>query len=81
MRATQVMRFLISKNANVDARDSAGRTVLSMAAESNQRDSLHLLLEAGCTVNVQSHTGFTGECRAIQYDSEILVQPAHEYCH
>ncbi len=61
VRAMQVMRFLISKNANVDARDSAGRPMLFMAAENNQRGSMHVLLEAGCAVNAQSHTGLTGE--------------------
>ncbi|KAI8611602.1 ankyrin repeat-containing domain protein [Chytriomyces sp. MP71] len=52
-----VVRFLVSKNADVNARDGEGLTPLHYAALHERRDLYNLLLENGASEGIADHSG------------------------
>ncbi|KAH8744645.1 ankyrin repeat-containing domain protein, partial [Hyaloscypha finlandica] len=50
----KIMRLLIGRGADVNARDKAGRTPFTEAAEKGHIDIMRLLLENGADVNIQT---------------------------
>ena len=57
--ATEAARLLIKKDADVNARDKSGMSVLEQAASSNHIDLVRLLLEKGANVNAKDDGGYT----------------------
>jgi ankyrin repeat protein len=62
----KMMRFLISKGANVDRRNSAGSTPLLTACLKQQTDVVRVLLEAGADVNAKNDKGITPLMAAVR---------------
>jgi len=55
--ATEVVRYLISRGAGVDARDWDGRTPLHYVAESaDDSETTNLLIESGADIEAQTYT-------------------------
>lgn len=58
-RSQDAMRLLLQSGAQVDGRDSYGRTPLMMAAEFRFRPGMALLLAHGADINARNHKGYT----------------------
>ncbi len=55
----EVLKELIQKGADINARDSNGMTPLMVAVESGNLEAVKLLLESGALINEQDKTGRT----------------------
>jgi ankyrin repeat protein len=66
---TEMVRLLINKKANLDARDLMGRTALMFAAGEHP-DIVSDLIHAGCDVNVKDNEGRT----ALMYTADPKIQ-------
>lgn len=71
---TKRMEELLEYNVSVDARDpESGNTPLMMAATRGQRQAMMWLVEQGCDVNAQNHTGLTALHMLAQAKQTILA--------
>lgn len=57
--AISILKYLISAGANVEAKDSDGRTALHLAARSGKIEALQYLLSTGVDMETQTNTGAT----------------------
>ncbi len=64
----EIAQLLIERGADVNIKNSEGRTALMYAAERNHIDYMNLLLKEGAEVNVQDYQGMT----ALMYASESV---------
>ncbi|RUS79282.1 hypothetical protein EGW08_012969 [Elysia chlorotica] len=55
----KIARALVSRGADVNARDSCGNTPLILACHSNQTDMVEFLLASGCDANISDCEGRT----------------------
>lgn len=63
-----LVRLLLSRGAQVNARDATGRTALMGAAQQQSVDALRLLLDAGAEVDVRDQNGKTALMYAVSAD-------------
>lgn len=72
-----LVRALLRREADVDARDAAGRTALMDASAAGQLNVMRLLLASGADVNARSRTGITALIEAAENgrnkSSHILI--------
>lgn len=61
---TEAVRFLIRRNADLNARDRAGRTALSIAATNGQAQIVRILLKGGASPVLRDQHGMTAIHRA-----------------
>jgi ankyrin repeat protein len=57
--SADIVRYLVSKGADIKARDAFGNTVLTAAANGNDLNTIRLALDAGVDVNAVGATGVT----------------------
>jgi len=57
--AISILKYLISAGANVEAKDSDGRTALHLAARSGKIEALQYLLSTGVDMETRTNTGAT----------------------
>ena len=67
-----MIKFLVSKNANVNARDKSERTALMMAAENSKLDTVKLLLSLGADAKAKDKKGKT----ALDFASNAEIKKA-----
>lgn len=65
---SEMVRFLLSKGADVNMADRQGRTPLIVASEQNQLHNIKLLLSNGASINWQDNRGFTALRCAAEYN-------------
>jgi len=58
-QSADIVRYLVSKGADLKARDGFGNTVLTAAANGNDLDTIRIALDAGIDVNAVGATGVT----------------------
>lgn len=68
-----VINYLIDNGANINARDSGGRTPLMYVAISGRNDIVDLLIEKGANVNAQDNENKTALIYATLNDNEKVV--------
>lgn len=61
------VQSLLARRADINARDSSGRTALHLAATLGQTACVRLLMNAGCDPNVKDAFGGTAIHRAVTY--------------
>lgn len=78
-----IAQMLIDFGADVDARNADGRTALQILARRDNIDLMHLLLEAGADLHIESNSGETPLTQAITYNAHralrLLLHRWHEY--
>jgi ankyrin repeat protein len=70
VRSSDVVRLLVSRGADVNARSKRGETALADAAGRGDVEGVKLLLEKGADVNVADYRGYTPLIQAVQYDRD-----------
>jgi len=70
------MKFLLSKNANVNAKDKNDATALMIAAENSKPDAVKLLIEKGADVNAKDKKGRTALNFAVNEDIKKALSAA-----
>jgi ankyrin repeat protein len=65
VRSSDVVRLLVSRGADVNARSKRGETALADAAGRGDVDGVKLLLEKGADVNVADYRGYTPLIQAV----------------
>ena len=70
---TEIMQALISKRANVNARDPAGNSPLHRAAGKGQLEAARLLIENGASINAVNHDNETPLYMAARAGQDELV--------
>lgn len=73
MHKKDIMKFLISKGANVNAGTKWGATALTRAAQDGDKDIVELLLDNGADVNAKEYDGYTALMRAIQSGHHDII--------
>jgi uncharacterized protein len=71
---TDIVRFLISKDAKVDSTDSDGATPLIYAAYAGETEIVATLIQAGAKVNHVPKLGLTAIAAAVVSDSRPTMQ-------
>ncbi|MCW3097722.1 MAG: ankyrin repeat-containing protein [Chthonomonadaceae bacterium] len=69
----RLLRMLILKGADVNARDAFGNSILSYAVIHGRKDAVRLLLAHGANVDSQTRIGYTALIIAVGYGSLALV--------
>jgi hypothetical protein len=69
-----VVRLLLEQKADVDAKDTSGRTALSRAAEMGHEAVVRLLLEQKADVDAKDTSGRTALSRAAEMGHEAVVR-------
>lgn len=72
----QVMQYMMSKGADIDAIETAGRSVVLIATRSRKPEPVRLLIQAGCKLNAQSFTGHTAFHGVTEVGACILYPPS-----
>jgi uncharacterized protein len=62
---TQLVQYLISRNADVNSRTADGRTALIAAAYPGHRDAIEVLLKGGADINARNEYGETALWMAV----------------
>ncbi|KAI1362951.1 hypothetical protein F5Y08DRAFT_354868 [Xylaria arbuscula] len=74
-RTKLIVKFLLDKDADVNARDYIGNTAIAYAAQEGLESTVRLLLERGADVNTRdAHDGDTAIMHAARLGNETLVQ-------
>ena len=69
----EIARFLIEKNADVNAKTIDGQTALMIAAENGHRD-VRFLIEKGADINAQDKRGWTAlTLAAYEGKKEVVI--------
>lgn len=55
----KVLKYLISKGANINKVDNEGNTALILAAEYGKLEAVKVLVESGANVNLRNNSGYT----------------------
>ena len=74
-----VVRLLLEKGANIDAKYEDGETALVAAAVGRHEAVVRLLLEKGADVKAQNRYGATALMKAVQYEKECEWSEVSEY--
>ncbi|KAH7000722.1 ankyrin repeat-containing domain protein [Ilyonectria destructans] len=69
-----IVKLLLEKGADVEAKDEYGRTPLSWAAEDGHEDIVKLLFEKGADVEAKDKHGGTPLSRAAAKGDEAIVK-------
>jgi len=69
-----VVRLLLEKGANIEARDNTGRTALHWAAERGREEVVQLLLDKGADIEAEDNARRTPWHWADQNGHEVVVQ-------
>ena len=84
VRRVVVMRLLIEKEANVEAKNECGDTALHWAAFRGYRGVVRLLMKAGATTKVKNKEGHTALYYAAKHDylpvARLLLRGADPKC-
>lgn len=70
----EVVKLLISKGADVNARNSEGQTPLILAATNNRIELCKILVNAGALVNVKDNNGISPLNKAAEHTNVELVK-------
>lgn len=75
MRQTKIVRLLIDKSADMNAKDMFGMTALMHAAERGHNDVVKLLIDESTDVNAKDNRGRTALsiAREEEYDNTVDV--------
>ena len=68
------MRLLLSKGADIHAKDEMGRTALHNAADRGHEQVVELLLEKGADIESKKSGGDTALFGAVRYRNESMVR-------
>lgn len=72
--ATDIIQFLLSKGANIHAKNRSGETALSNAATYGNIDAVKLLLDSGANIEAATRSGYTALTLAIQYKKTDILR-------
>ncbi len=75
----EVLRFLINKGADVNAKDLQGETPLHYSAQHGSIRFAELLLANGAEVNARSHRSDTPLCDAVRWGYQDIAELLLEY--
>lgn len=73
-KRTEIVRFLLEKQATVNLRDIYGRTPLMYAAAMGAEEIVTMLLEAGANPNIQDKNGRTALMEAYTKQEALIAQ-------
>jgi ankyrin repeat protein len=74
-----VVKLLIKKGADVNAKDKYGGTALMYAAQNGDKEVVKLLLEKGAKVNAKNENGWTALMFAAYYGHKEIVKLLKSY--
>jgi nucleoside phosphorylase len=74
-----VVEFLISRGASINAKDRSGLTALHIAVTSDHKDVVDVLLDSGARIEGKATYGDTPLIRAIQANSEETIKVLLEH--
>lgn len=72
---TSVVRYMLDRGVDVNAKDSAGNTALIAAATAGQWEMTDLLLKAGADVNAVNSSGNTALMGAVAKGNIEITKP------
>src|SRR5205807_9179472 len=72
--SAEVVRFLISKGADIHVDDAIKNTAMHAAATGNATDTIRLLVDAGLDVNAVNAADFTPLMKAAQHGNVAAVR-------
>ena len=75
---TNIVRLLLTKGADVNAKKYFDQTALMEAAENGHADIVRILLDKGADVNVKDWYGYTAISRAASCDHTDIVRLLEE---